>query len=164
MLYIFVDKKGKRLAFREEEAHQQLRNKNTWQRQDLTYIGACNITSMEISSMNASRRERAKIALVQADESIVELKLRQDVAILKKDEQAIKLCEAEIALLTSEISNRLKVLDNMTEVIDKTHQQYTKILNKLEEEDLGALEVDKTKLPRDFNTISRRLSGKEITE
>lgn len=164
-IYIFKGSDGEKISMNEISAHNEIRNKGQWQRQDLVYLGVADNTKLakDIEAM----KNTALNNVIDGHSNVTLQKQKIELAKLTDNDntqQEIKRLELELSIIRGEIGATIKNNREFVSIeVDKLINDVTKEHNRLAEEAFECLELDPKTYPRDFSSLTSNFGG-EMSE
>lgn len=165
MLYIFKSNNGDIEVVNERLAHNRIKNRGSWERQDMYFHGGVGeeVYNKCLSLINEKKKEvkdTVFLATSQAKMLLDEIEL----AKMKKDEETLKIKEMELKIQRNNFDNVIK--DRSGNEVNEEHDQWRNNIiigvNKVTKEELNALEGDRKIVPRDMDVLYNGAIGGAI--
>jgi hypothetical protein len=161
LVYLFRGKNGEVEGVNESTAHNWIRNRGQWQRQDLVYIGAADDKPLTI--LQETIKEKARDAVFNALPAVQLLRDQMELAMVQKNEQEGKIKEIELRVLRGSFD--AVIADRSGNVINDEHDQWRgKVMkenNHMIAEAYKALVPDPKIIPRNFDKLTSNFSGEQ---
>lgn len=151
LTYIFKDKDGLLHTMPEIQAHNEIRNKGRWQRQDLVYLGACDDAPVRQAKEGLQARATDTVinSLPQVDT------LNKQIKLAQMDKKSTERLELERDVLISSV--RANIDRSRTEFIsgeiDSINIKILKECQKQLDEAIATLQPDPKILPRNLDRL-----------
>lgn len=161
-LYLFRGANGDIETTNEKTAHNWIRNKNSWQRQDLVYQGV--VEDTELNVIYATVKEKARDSVFNELPQVTMLRDKMELAVMKKDESDAKLQELELKVLRGSFD--ATIADRSGNITNDEHDQWrAKVIKKNNEimrEAINNLKGDIKILPRNFNQVTSNFGDEPV--
>jgi hypothetical protein len=161
-LYLFKGADGNIETTDEKTAHSWIRNKNSWQRQDLVYQGV--VDDAELQAVYSTVKEKARDSVFNELPQVTMLRDKMELAVMKKDENDAKLQELELKVLRGNFDAIIG--DRSGNIQNDEHDQWrakvVKKNNEIMQEAMNNLKGDIKILPRNFNQVTSSFGDEPI--
>lgn len=162
IIYLFRGADGIIETVNENTAHNWIRNRSQWQRQDLVYIGACDDANIKATQENVKELARDKVF-----NELPKVKLIKDqieLAMLQKNEVEVKTKDVELRVLRGNFDE--VIADRSGNVINDEHDKWRaavmKANNSIIMNAINELKPDPKIIPRNFDKLTSNFSGENV--
>ena len=161
ILYLFKDRNGKIEAMNERGANNEIRNKGTWQKQDLVYIGAGDDSNVKgrLAELNAL----SLVKITNKDEKIIKLLQERRLAELENDPITVEKKDIEIEMQRNSLTSQMKEFFSSSPAIDTIKAEY--LIEQQANLSVAYSEIipDNKILPRNLNVVTSNFGGDNST-
>lgn len=152
-IYLFKGNDGKIQTLNENSAHNELRNKGSWQRQDLVYLGECDDTPLK--DIQANLKNTAIEQVLSELPAVKLLNNEIELAKMNEDVDTEKRKTLELSILKGRLDGQVRDRSQfISSEIDEIQSKIMVVENTIFDKAISELKPDPSKMPRNFNRLT----------